>query len=85
MTTAAPALDPRTTALLVMDYQQGILASLPGLPDRCLSNGLEHQAAKTLAAESSCDSMVGRGWLIQVLRGRLGALGGRRKRSGRAA
>lgn len=33
MTTATPALDPRTTALLVMDFQQGLLASLPGLPD----------------------------------------------------
>jgi hypothetical protein len=32
MTTATPALDPRTTALLVMDFQQGLLASLPGLP-----------------------------------------------------
>lgn len=31
--TTAPALDPRTSALLVMDYQQGILTSLPGLPD----------------------------------------------------
>jgi len=30
MTTATPALDPRTTALLVMDFQQGLLASLPG-------------------------------------------------------
>jgi nicotinamidase-related amidase len=29
MTVATPALDPRTAALLVMDYQQGILASLP--------------------------------------------------------
>lgn len=33
MTTTTPALDPSTTALLVMDYQQGILASLPGPPD----------------------------------------------------
>ncbi|GGQ32038.1 cysteine hydrolase family protein [Streptosporangium pseudovulgare] len=30
MTVTTPALDPRTTALLVMDYQRGILASLPG-------------------------------------------------------
>lgn len=33
MTGTPPALDPRTSALLVMDYQQGILASLPGLGD----------------------------------------------------
>ncbi|GAA3098226.1 cysteine hydrolase family protein [Streptosporangium carneum] len=33
MTVTPPALDPRTTALLVMDYQRGILASLPGLAD----------------------------------------------------
>ncbi|WP_432866263.1 cysteine hydrolase family protein [Microbispora rosea] len=33
MTVTTPALDPRTTALLVMDYQQGILASLPGPDD----------------------------------------------------
>ncbi|MFI7443203.1 cysteine hydrolase family protein [Nonomuraea indica] len=30
MTATSPPLDPRTAALLVMDYQQGILASLPG-------------------------------------------------------
>ncbi|MGI5158048.1 cysteine hydrolase family protein [Microbispora sp. CA-102843] len=30
MTVTTPALDPRTAALLVMDYQQGILAALPG-------------------------------------------------------
>ncbi|MEN3534422.1 cysteine hydrolase [Microbispora sp. ZYX-F-249] len=29
MTVTTPALDPRMTALLVMDYQQAILASLP--------------------------------------------------------
>ncbi|MGW7482103.1 cysteine hydrolase [Nonomuraea muscovyensis] len=33
MIVTPPALDPRTTALLVMDFQQGILASLPGLAD----------------------------------------------------
>ncbi|MDI2128002.1 cysteine hydrolase family protein [Yinghuangia seranimata] len=33
MTAPIPPLDPRTTALLVMDYQQGILASLPGPSD----------------------------------------------------
>ncbi|WP_433445000.1 cysteine hydrolase family protein [Nonomuraea sp. CA-141351] len=39
MTVTPPALDPRTAALLVMDYQQGILASLPGLanPEALLS------------------------------------------------
>ncbi|MGI5489137.1 cysteine hydrolase family protein [Microtetraspora malaysiensis] len=39
MTVTTPALDPRTAALLVMDYQQGILASLPGLanPEALLS------------------------------------------------
>ncbi|RVX40797.1 nicotinamidase-related amidase [Nonomuraea polychroma] len=39
MTFTTPALDPRTAALLVLDYQQGILASLPGLanPDALLS------------------------------------------------
>jgi nicotinamidase-related amidase len=31
MTVTPPPLDPRTTALLIMDYQHGILASLPGL------------------------------------------------------
>jgi hypothetical protein len=36
-----------------------------------------------LAAMPSCDSMVGRDWLIHALRGSSGALGGRRKRSGR--
>ncbi|SEK58877.1 cysteine hydrolase family protein [Nonomuraea pusilla] len=34
MTATPPALDPRTSALLVMDYQEGILASLPGPADR---------------------------------------------------
>ena len=58
---------------------------IPGSGGSCLSNGLEHQAAKTLAAESSCDSAAGRGWLVQVLRGRPEARGGRRQRSGRAA
>ncbi|MEV4398697.1 cysteine hydrolase [Nonomuraea sp. NPDC049607] len=33
MSTTPLALDPRTTALLVLDYQQGVLASLPGLDD----------------------------------------------------
>ncbi|MBB2746720.1 UNVERIFIED_ORG: nicotinamidase-related amidase [Microbispora rosea subsp. rosea] len=33
MTVTTPALDPRTAALLVMDYQQAILASLPGQAD----------------------------------------------------
>ncbi|MGV9305945.1 cysteine hydrolase family protein [Nonomuraea sp. NPDC003727] len=33
MTVTTPALDPRTAALLVMDYQQHILASLPDLAD----------------------------------------------------
>ncbi|WP_067186764.1 cysteine hydrolase family protein [Microtetraspora niveoalba] len=33
MTVTPPALNPRTTALLIMDYQQGILTSLPGLAD----------------------------------------------------
>ncbi|MEV4363731.1 cysteine hydrolase [Nonomuraea sp. NPDC049625] len=39
MTVTPPALDPRTAALLIMDYQQGILASLPGLanPEALLS------------------------------------------------
>ncbi|GII86619.1 isochorismatase [Sphaerisporangium siamense] len=39
MTDTPPALDPRTSALLVMDFQQGILASLPGLaaPEALLS------------------------------------------------
>ncbi|MFF4190009.1 cysteine hydrolase [Nonomuraea sp. NPDC001831] len=30
MTVTSPELDPRTTALLVLDLQQGVLASLPG-------------------------------------------------------
>ncbi|MEV4096568.1 cysteine hydrolase family protein [Streptosporangium saharense] len=34
MTVTPPALDPRTSALLVMDYQRGILASLPGSIDQ---------------------------------------------------
>ena len=55
------------------------------LAARNLSIDVEHQATKTWAAVSSCDSMVGRGWLIQVLRGSWGALGGRRNLSGRAA
>lgn len=33
MTVTTPALDPRTAALLVMDYQPAILASLPGPAD----------------------------------------------------
>ncbi|MEU7857895.1 cysteine hydrolase [Nonomuraea sp. NPDC049141] len=33
MTVTTPALDPRTTALLVMDYQPAILASLPESAD----------------------------------------------------
>lgn len=33
MTVTTPPLDPRTAALLVMDCQQGILASLPGSAD----------------------------------------------------
>lgn len=33
MTLTPPALDPQTTALLVMDYQEGVLASLPDLAD----------------------------------------------------
>lgn len=33
MTVTTPAVDPRTAALLVMDYQPGILASLPGQAD----------------------------------------------------
>ncbi|GLW12710.1 hydrolase [Microtetraspora sp. NBRC 13810] len=39
MTVTTPALDPRTAALLVMDYQQEILSSLPGLdnPEALLS------------------------------------------------
>ncbi|MFG6200542.1 cysteine hydrolase [Nonomuraea sp. JJY05] len=36
MTVPTQALDPRTTALLVMDYQQAILASLPELADQAL-------------------------------------------------
>ncbi|MFF0867105.1 cysteine hydrolase [Nonomuraea sp. NPDC003560] len=31
MTVTSPELDPRTSALLVLDLQQGVLASLPGL------------------------------------------------------
>ena len=31
MTTPAPALDPERTALLVMDFQQGVLQRIPGL------------------------------------------------------
>ncbi|MFF0312223.1 cysteine hydrolase family protein [Streptosporangium sp. NPDC004379] len=33
MTVTTPALDPRTAALLVLDCQRGILASLPGDPE----------------------------------------------------
>jgi nicotinamidase-related amidase len=33
VSTTAPALDPKDTALLVMDYQAGILASLPSPAD----------------------------------------------------
>lgn len=32
MTVTTPALDPRTAALLVMDYQPAILASAPPAP-----------------------------------------------------
>ncbi|WP_214416622.1 cysteine hydrolase family protein [Sphaerisporangium fuscum] len=46
MTVTIPALDPRTTALLVMDYQQGVLASLPGPAD---AEGLVSRVAAAIA------------------------------------
>jgi hypothetical protein len=51
---------------------------------RNLSNCLKHQATCVIST-SSCDSMVGRGLLIQALAGSFGATGRDRNRSGRAA
>ncbi|MER6947514.1 cysteine hydrolase [Nonomuraea sp. NPDC000554] len=55
MTVTTPALDPRTTALLVMDYQQAILASLPGPanPEALLS-----RVADTIADMRAHDAAI---------------------------
>ena len=41
MSDRASALDPKRTALLVMDFQQGVLGRMPGHEPLLLSDGTE--------------------------------------------
>lgn len=53
MTTDAPVLDPRRTALLVMDYQNGVVSQIPD------SGALLDRAAAAIAAVRSAGGHVG--------------------------
>lgn len=53
MNDAAPALDPKKMALLVMDYQNGIIGMVPD------GEALVHRAARAIAAARKAGSSIG--------------------------